>query len=73
MPRFGPISRGDLTRALRSAGWDGPFAGGNHQYMVLDGLKKLIIPNPHGSDIDRPFLHRLLRQAGISREEWEKL
>lgn len=72
MPRFGPISRADLIRALRRAGWEGPFAGGNHQYMVQGGLK-LIIPNPHGSDIGHPFLNRLLQQASISREEWEKL
>ena len=31
------------------------------------------IPNPHGSDIDRGLLTRILRQAGISREEWEAL
>lgn len=72
MPNFGPISRGDLIRALRRAGWVGPFSGGNHQFMQ-QGAFKLIIPNPHGSDIARPFLNRLLQQAGISREEWEKL
>lgn len=72
MPGFGPISRNALIRALKSAGWDGPFSGGNHQFM-MQGTLKLFIPNPHGSDIDRPFLNRLLQQAGISREEWEKL
>ena len=28
---------------------------------------------PYESDIGRDFLARLLRQAGISREEWERL
>ncbi|RME54015.1 MAG: type II toxin-antitoxin system HicA family toxin [Caldilineae bacterium] len=73
MPPFGPISRRELIRCLRRAGFEGPFAGGNHQYMRRpDGLR-LTIPNPHAGDISRNFLRRLLRQAQISREEWEKL
>jgi len=30
----------------------------------------VIIPNPHHGDIGVGLLRRLLRQAGISREEW---
>jgi hypothetical protein len=30
------------------------------------------IPNPHGRDIGVALLTRILRQAGISREEWEQ-
>jgi len=37
------------------------------------GTQRLIIPNPHGGDISRSLLGRLLVQANISREEWEKL
>jgi hypothetical protein len=29
----------------------------------------LIVPNPHDGDIGVDFLRRLLRQAGVSREE----
>ena len=31
------------------------------------------IPNPHGSDIGIGLLVRVLRQAGVSREEWESV
>ena len=31
------------------------------------------IPNPHQGDIGRELLARILRQAHISREEWEAL
>ncbi len=31
------------------------------------------IPNPHRGDISSGFLIRILRQAGITREEWEAL
>ncbi len=31
------------------------------------------VPNPHRGDIRHKLLAALLRQAGITREEWEKL
>ncbi|PSB26209.1 type II toxin-antitoxin system HicA family toxin [Stenomitos frigidus] len=72
MPAFGPIKWRDMVFALRQAGFDGPYPGGKHQYMTRGGLK-LTIPNPHDRDIDRTLLSKILRQAGISRDEWERL
>jgi len=72
MPAFGPISRKDLVRCLRKMGFDGPYSGGKHQFM-LKGNVTLTIPNPHKGNIGRELLSRILRQAGISREEWERL
>ncbi len=72
MPAFGPISRCELIQALRSAGFSGPFSGGRHEFMVRDDIR-LRIPNPHRSDISRDLLSRMLRQAGISRAEWEEI
>jgi len=72
VPTFGTIFRLNLIRALRSARWQGTYSGGNRQYMTL-GTQRLIIPNAHGGDISRNLLGRLLVQANISREEWEKL
>jgi len=50
----------------------GPYSGGSHQYMKK-GTQRVILPNPHRGEIGKNFLARLLREAGISREEWEKL
>lgn len=72
MPKLGPIKRRDLIRYLRELGFEGSYAGGKHQYMVK-GEVKLVIPNPHHSDISRDLLIRILRQAKIDRNEWEKL
>ena len=72
MPAFGPIKRDELVRYLKNAGFEGPCIGGKHQYMVK-GQFRLTIPNPHQGDISRDFLARILRQAGISKDEWEKL
>ena len=70
MPPFGAIKRRDLIRALKGFGFDGPFPGGNHQYMSKGELK-VRIPNPHQGDISISLLARVLHQAQISREEWE--
>lgn len=34
---------------------------------------KVRVPNPHGSDIGIDLLRRILRQAGISEEEWMRV
>jgi len=72
MAFFGPISRTDLIRCLRRAGFDGPYSGGKHQFM-LKGDLTLVLPNPHGSGIGRELLSRILRQAKVSRKQWEDL
>ena len=72
MPRFGPVKRSDLIRYLKELGFQGPYEGGRHQFMIR-GQLKLRIPNPHGSDIGRDLLSKILRQAEIGREEWEQL
>ncbi len=72
MPPFGPIRRRELIAAFRRLGFDGPYAGGNHEYMTK-GTLRVIIPNPHRGEIGREFLARLLRQAGVTRDEWEAL
>ena len=72
MPRLGPIRRQDLIRYLRLVEFEGPYSGGSHQFM-LKGDITIWIPNPHQADIGRGLLSRILRQAHISRDEWEEL
>ncbi|MCU0544623.1 MAG: type II toxin-antitoxin system HicA family toxin [Oscillatoriaceae cyanobacterium Prado104] len=72
MPTFGPISRRDLVRYLREVGFEGPYPGGKHQYMIKGELK-LTIPNPHQGDISQALLARMLRQGNITRDDWEEL
>ncbi len=72
MPPFGPIKRKDLLQNLSLMGFEGPFVGGKHQYMVK-GTIKLRIPNPHQNDVSRELLSRILKQAQIEKEDWERL
>ena len=70
MPTFGPIKRRDLIAGLRRLGFDGPYSGGKHQFMVR-GDVTVRVPNPHQTDIGKELLARILRQAGVTKEEWE--
>ncbi|MBI5497273.1 MAG: type II toxin-antitoxin system HicA family toxin [Deltaproteobacteria bacterium] len=70
MPRWGPVSRRELVRVLRALGFDGPFSGGRHQFMVR-GDRVLTVPNPHAGDIGLGLLGIVLKQAGVSRKEWD--
>jgi len=72
MPPFGPVKRRDLVRHFRQLGFEGPYSGGKHQFMVR-GETTIRIPNPHQADIGSELLARILRQAGIDREAWERL
>ena len=72
MPRLGPVKRKDLIRHFRQLHFEGPFSGGRHQFMVKGDIT-VRIPNPHKDDIGKELLARILRQAGISQEEWEAL
>lgn len=72
MPPSGPIERKDIIRCLGALGFAGPFSGGKHRFMRGRG-KKVRLPNPHQGDLTRGLLLRILRDAGIRRDEREAL
>ncbi|MBE0431060.1 MAG: type II toxin-antitoxin system HicA family toxin [Dehalococcoidia bacterium] len=69
MAKLEPVSHGDLVKRLRAFGFEGPYGGGNHLYMLREGLR-LTIPNPHRQSVGKDLLIRILRQAEISRKDW---
>jgi len=64
-----PVPWRKLVQRLRELGFEGPYAGGRHPQMRRGDIT-VIIPNPHDGDIGVGFLQRLLKQAGVSHEEW---
>ncbi len=72
MSKLIPVSFNELVSGLRTFGFEGPYSGGKHLYM-LKGDLRLTLPNPHKQKIGVDLLMRMLRQAGISREEWTKI
>ena len=72
MPKFGPISRQKLIEYLRELSFEGPYKGTKHEFMVK-GEQTPRMPNPHRGDISKDLLDRVLKQAGVSKEQWRKL
>ncbi len=72
MPTFRPISRRDLIHYLKQLGFQGPYSGAKHQFMIKENIT-LRIPNPHQSEIGKELLIRILRQGKIDKDAWEKL
>jgi predicted RNA binding protein YcfA (HicA-like mRNA interferase family) len=65
------ISRRKLIQKFKSLGFEGPFSGKKHQFMIK-GTMKIRIPNPHRSkDIHQSLVNEILQQAGISLEDWD--
>ncbi len=69
---MGAISRQEIIRKFRALGFEGPFPGKRHSFMQKKSLK-VRISNPHGGEeIDMGLVRRILRNAGISMDEWDK-
>ena len=59
-----------IVSKFKALNWEGPYGGRDHPYMQK-GSRIQRIPNPHGSgDVHVSLLKRILRQAGISDEDW---
>lgn len=69
MAKIGPCNRKELVKKLKQFGFEGPYPGGRHSYMKK-GKFRLIIPNPHGSQIDSVLIKEILKQAGIDMHAW---
>ena len=66
------ISWRKLIQKFRRLGFDGPYSGGRHLFMVKGSLK-VHIPNKHERDISRHLISEILRQADISVDDWNKV
>ncbi|MDP3763099.1 MAG: type II toxin-antitoxin system HicA family toxin [bacterium] len=66
----GNISWRKLVKKFRVLGFDGPYSGGKHLFMIKDELK-VHIPNMHKDDISGGLVNEILRQSGISKHDWD--
>jgi predicted RNA binding protein YcfA (HicA-like mRNA interferase family) len=66
------VSWRKLVHKFRALGFDGPYSGGRHLFM-MKGELKVRIPNPHRGDISKHLIAEILRQAGISLKEWDEI
>ncbi len=71
MPKLRSVSFKELVKKLKEFDFECPYSGGKHLYMIKGNLR-LTIPNPHKQNISVDLLKKILKQAGIAREEWIK-
>ncbi|HEO65256.1 MAG TPA: type II toxin-antitoxin system HicA family toxin [Spirochaetes bacterium] len=69
MSKLISVSWKELVKRLKEMGFEDSYYSGKHPFMVKSDLT-LTIPNPHRKKIGVPLLSRILKQAGISRDEW---
>ena len=76
MSRWTPCKRPDFIQRLRKLGFDGPYAGTRHQFLVY-GKHRLAIPS--NAEYSVPQLHMMVREVEeiMGREvtigEWQEL
>jgi hypothetical protein len=76
MAGWHPIKRREFVRRLHGLGFQGPFTGTRHDFLVFGQHRQTI---PSNSEYSTPQLKMLLRQVEviidrkISSDEWENL
>ena len=73
MPRIIPLQRKILIKKLRKLGFICPFPATRHEYLIK-ASHKIFIPNTHGNkDIGIPIIKEIIKQLGISRDNFLNL
>ncbi len=69
MSKITSCSRNELIRKLRKLGFVGPFSGGKHSYMKKGNYRQTL-PNPHSKDISAILVKEIIKQSGLSDDDW---
>lgn len=76
MSQWSPCKRKDFIRKLRRLGFDGPYSGSKHQFLVFEDHRRTV---PSNAEYSVPQLWMMLREAGdildndITADEWNNL
>lgn len=74
MPKLTPLRPREVIEKLRALGYDGPYPGGRHSRMVHPHSGHIIpVPVHGGKDISVGLLRAIIREAGVTVEEWLEL
>ncbi|MEW5986811.1 MAG: type II toxin-antitoxin system HicA family toxin [Chloroflexota bacterium] len=74
MSKLSPLKLHEVVRKLRQLGFDGPFSGGRHVRMVRTETGQIIpLPAHPGKDISVGLIRAIIREAGVTPEEWNRL
>ncbi len=76
MSHWSPCKRREFIRRLRALGFDGPFSGTRHQFMILGGHRLTI---PSNEEFSIPQLRFMLQEVTditgrlLSVDDWNAL
>ena len=76
MSRWTPCKRRDFIRRMQELGFDGPFSGTKHQFMVYKQHRLTI---PSNAEYSVPQLRMMIREVEeiitrkITVDEWDSL
>ena len=76
MPRWTPCKRREFIRRLRVLGFEGPFSGTRHNFLIFQEHRLAI---PTNEEYSVPQLRMMLREVEeilgrkITIEEWDEL
>ena len=74
MPRLTPLKSRMVFRKLRRLGFVGPIPGGRYSRMVHPQTGQIIpVPVHKGKDISVGLIQEIIKEVGITREEWIEL
>lgn len=74
MPKLSPLKSRQVVRKLRKLGYEGPYPGGRHMRMINRETGQIIpIPMHGGKDVSVGLIRAIIRQIGITPEEWLRL
>jgi predicted RNA binding protein YcfA (HicA-like mRNA interferase family) len=74
MPKLTPLKSRQVIEKLRALGYEGPIAGGRHSRMVHRKTGKIIpIPIHGGKDVSVGLIRAIIRDLGITPDEWLEL
>lgn len=75
MSQWTPCKRRDFVKKLRALGFDGPFSGTRHQFMVYKQHRLTI---PSNAEYSTPQLRMMIREVEdilgreINADEWNR-
>ena len=73
MPKLSPIRARHLIKILEKKGFFSTRQEGSHLRLSSSDNKKVTVPVHSGEKVGRGLLRKILKDANISREEFEKL
>ncbi len=74
MPKLSPLKSRQVIRKLKKLGFEGPIPGGRHMRMVHFETGKIVpIPIHKGKDVSVGLIRAIIREIGITPDEWLKL